>query len=445
MARTPPRKPLVVVVGATGTGKSELAVEVARRCNGEIINGDAMQLYAGLPIITNKIAPQEQQGIPHHLLGTIGLHEQTWVVSTFVREALKTIEEIRSRGRLPILVGGTHYYTQSLLFRDRLAEDETERTSGFAADTSVKWPILRESTHVLSEELRKVDPVMADRWHPNDRRKIQRSLEIYLQTGRRASDIYADQRAAKEDGQHDSQSRGGGMRFPTLLLWVHAEANTLRTRLNDRVEKMLDRGLLQEIESLSTIATKQPECGGPVDKSRGIWVSIGYKEFEDFTRAQGEPSVDPVQLEKMKAESIERMQVATRQYAKRQVRWIRIKLVNALADSAASGSLYLLDGSDVSRFNDNVIEPATNLAVRFLRGEQLPQPASFSSAAEELLQPTREYDFATKPEKWAKQHCSACNVTCVTPEQWQAHTRSKAHKKLNAKLHQAEQTPKAPG
>ena len=161
-----------------------------------------MQLYSGLPIITNKITVEERKGIPHHLLGCIGLDEPTWVVGTFVKRALGVIEEIRSRGKLPILVGGTHYYTQSLLFRDRLAEAEEDGEGGESKkdhheaqgpieDLEDKYPILKESTENLLERLQDVDPVMAERWHPNDRRNIQRSLEIYLQTGRKSSDIYA--------------------------------------------------------------------------------------------------------------------------------------------------------------------------------------------------------------------------------------------------------------
>ena len=104
-----------------------------------------MQLYAGLPIITNKITVQEQQGIPHHLLGCIGLEEQTWVVGTFVQRALEVIEGIRERGRLPILVGGTHYYTQSLLFHDRLAGGvDSEDGKDVATESERKeWPMLQ--------------------------------------------------------------------------------------------------------------------------------------------------------------------------------------------------------------------------------------------------------------------------------------------------------------
>ncbi|KXT12402.1 hypothetical protein AC579_10288 [Pseudocercospora musae] len=432
MTRVPPTNPLIAIIGATGTGKSQLAVEVAKRYNGEIINGDAMQLYEGLPIITNKITPQEQEGIPHHLLGCIGWQGQPWVVGTFVRKALKVIEEIRSRGRLPILVGGTHYYTQSLLLKDRLAEsDDAQEEREFVADTSNKWPILKERTGLLLEELKKIDPVMAERWHPNDRRKIQRSLEIYLQTGQRASDIYAEQRS-------EQAMEGAEMRFPTLLFWVHAEQQTLRTRLDVRVDKMLAQGLLHEVETLDTAAKEAKSNGLSIDESKGIWVSIGYKEFIDYVQARRNEGADGQDLLKLHAASLEKTKAATRQYSKRQVRWIRIKLLNALADAGAFDQLYLLDGSDVSRYNDNVVQPALNLTNQFLRAEDMPSPASLSDAAIEQLRPKRD-DLASKPEDWAKQYCPVCDVTSVTPNQWQQHITSNSHKKRASKQRQREQ------
>ncbi|KXT05950.1 hypothetical protein AC578_388 [Pseudocercospora eumusae] len=432
MTRIPPSNPLIAIIGATGTGKSQLAVDIAKRYNGEIINGDAMQLYEGLPIITNKIAPQEQEGIPHHLLGCIGLQEQTWVVGTFVRKALKVIEEIRSRGRLPILVGGTHYYTQSLLFKDRLAEsDEAQEEREFVADTSDKWPILKEPTEVLLEELQRIDPVMAERWHPNDRRKIQRSLEIFLQTGQRASDIYAEQRS-------EQAMEGVEMRFPTLLFWVHAEQQTLRARLDARVDKMLDQGLLEEVETLDAVAEGEKAKSISIDESKGIWVSIGYKEFIDYVQARRNGETDTQYLLKLHAASLEKTKAATRQYSKRQVRWIRIKLLNALAEVDASNDLYLLDGSDVSRFEETVVQPALDLTGRFLRAEDMPAPASLSEIAAEQLQPKHD-DLASKPEHWAKQYCPVCDMTSVTPTHWQQHIVSNGHKKRVSKQRQRDQ------
>lgn len=396
-----------------------------------------MQLYAGLPILTNKITPEEQEGIPHHLLGCIALHEQTWVVGTFIRHALKTIEEIRARGKLPILVGGTHYYTQSLLFYDRLAEDEEEREQReFIVDTSDKWPILKEPTDVLLKELNRIDPVMADRWHPNDRRKIQRSLEIYLQTGKRASDIYAEQRARKEEVGAEEAGEPK-MRFPALLIWVHCEAAVLRERLDKRVDKMLANGLLDEVNTLDRFARDQETQGTRVDDGKGIWVSIGYREFRDYVRKL-HTSVDEQQtLEKLKAIALEATQASTRQYAKRQVRWIRIKLVNALMQANASHQMYLLDGSDVSRFKESVVDPALQLTGQYLRAEDMPAPSTLSTVAAEQLQPKRD-DLAGAPEAWVKQYCSVCDTTSVTPTQWQQHISSKSHKKRVSKARQAE-------
>ena len=404
-----------------------------------------MQLYAGLPIITNKITVEEQQGIQHHLLGCIGLEEQTWVVGTFVRKALGVIDEIRSRGRLPILVGGTHYYTQSLLFQDGLG-DTREDQREFVKDTGEAWPILKEPTSLILDELRRVDPVMADRWHPNDRRKIQRSLEIYLQTGKKASDIYAEQRTLNgtrfngvEANADSLLLNGSSMRFPILLLWAHADQDTLKDRLDKRVEKMIEYGLLGEVRSLSGFAQTQTEAGQPVDESRGIWVSIGYKESKAYSHALQMGVEDEKALEVLKADALEKTKIATRQYAKRQIRWIRIKLVNALAQANASSNLYLLDGSNISDFESDVVGPALELTGSFLTASNpMPEPSSLLTVAGEMLLPKREYDLANTPEKWTRQYCELCGVTCVTEDQWSMHIKSKAHKKLVSKRKKAQ-------
>ncbi|KAI7263515.1 tRNA isopentenyltransferase-like protein [Hortaea werneckii] len=441
MACTPLRDPLIAVIGATGTGKSQLAVELARRYNGEIINGDAMQLYSGLPIITNKITTQEQRGIPHHLLGCIGLQEPTWVVGTFVKRAVKVIEEIRSRGKLPILVGGTHYYTQSLLFHDRLAEteDETQKEEIATQDNMQQFPLLEQPTEVLLEELKRVDPVMAERWHPKDRRKIQRSLEIYLKTGKKASDTYAEQRMRKHRHRNEKHAAEGepsssNLRFSTLLFWVHAEPEALRSRLDSRVDKMLDAGLLEEVHTLDAHAEVEASAGRPVDETRGIWVSIGYKEFKPYTKALTSGNVSEKELARLQTEAVDRTKAATRQYAKRQIRWIRIKLVNALDEAKANDRLFVLDASDATQYDETVVKPALAITEHFLAGTPLPPPETVAPPAlTDLLTSKRDYEISTKPETWTKQHCETCNVTCVVRDQWNQHVNSKAHKKLVSK------------
>jgi tRNA dimethylallyltransferase len=415
-----------------------------------------MQLYSGLPIITNKITVEERKGIPHHLLGCIGLDEPTWVVGTFVKRALGVIEEIRGRGKLPILVGGTHYYTQSLLFRDRLAEAEgdgegeegnkkdREEAQGPTEDLEDKYPILKESTEKLLETLQDVDPVMAERWHPNDRRKIQRSLEIYLQTGRKASEIYAEQRLAQSTSRSADPSSGedSGLRFPTLLFWIHAETETLRARLDSRVDKMLARGLLDEVRTLHDYATEH-SAQQPIDDSRGIWVSIGYKEFSAYTAALASGGANETEFQALKDEAVEKTKIATRQYAKRQTRWIRIKLLQALQAAHATSSLYLLDGTSIADFEAKVLSPAADVTRTFLSGEPMPEPKDMSEAAAEVLTAaaaTQGSESATPtPKKWLRQKCELCGVTCVTEKQWEAHARSRAHRRLVSKKRKLEE------
>ncbi|KAI5240438.1 tRNA isopentenyltransferase-like protein [Aureobasidium subglaciale] len=423
------RAPLVAVVGATGTGKSELAVNIARKYNGEIINGDAMQLYEGLPIITNKMPDDEREGVPHHLLGCIGLNEETWTVGNFVSNALAKIGEIRARGRLPILVGGTHYYTQSLLFHDALtnkAQDEEP------VKNAERPAILEEPTEVLLEKLREVDPVMADRWHPNDRRKIQRSLEIWLQTGRKASDIYEEQRTRRETAGQDLLSEDSQdaslLRMRTLVLWVGAQSDALSKRLDTRVDKMVAQGLLDEVSTLLNFYNGRIADGESIDTTRGIWVAIGYKEFLDYEAALEKGDTSPTQYNKLLLQAIERTKAGTRQYAKRQIRWIRIKLNNAIDTAGAKGSFFMLDGSDLENWQQNVSEAGLKLVDAFLKEEALPDPSSLSPLAAEMLTASKP-DTSARADLWSRKHCEVCNTTSVTESDWTVHVNSKRHKK----------------
>lgn len=517
-------------------------MELARRFNGEVLNADAMQLYKGLPIITNKITSGEQRGVPHHLLGCIGLDEQPWTVGNFVTSALSTIADIHNRGNVPIMVGGTHYYTQSLLFHDSLASCSATNEPSLQHDTwsnekpstqlAKQWPILKNgSTSEILEKLKEVDPFMARRWHPNDHRKIQRSLEIYLQTGRKASEIYQEQRARRrgqrieDDGldgsavenaavdQHvncDELRSGGGagvqgsLRMPTLILWLHADTSVLYPRLDARVEKMLKRGLLDEVKELSQYAANHSST---IDQSSGIWVSIGYKEFLpymsylnsthkgkvklDDSKGNDDDDDDDDKNDTMKVEdrqakallqqAIEATQAGTRQYAKRQLRWIRIKLIDALMNGVESQAqsqtqlqtqiqaetqmqaqsqaqqgkasssqgqkcLYVLDGNDTSAFEEQVIRPAVDLMNRFLQegrgGSQMPDPCSISEKAAEVLSDCGRKRYGKLAARggggrgkseWQRKECHVCGVVGTTESDWVQHIQGRRHKKLVGK------------
>ncbi|KAJ6186371.1 hypothetical protein N7519_007672 [Penicillium mononematosum] len=426
--------PLIAVVGATGTGKSKLAVDLASRFNGEIINGDAMQMYRGLPIITNQIPIEERNGIPHHLLSCIDLNAEAWRVGLFKREALRIIEDIRARGKVPILVGGTHYYTQAVLFKEQLVgegvddESEREQLTEFSS-TSKKWPILDSAPEVLLEKLREVDPVMAARWHPRDGRKIRRSLEIYFQTGRRASDIYKEQFSQKRKAMDQEE---GLLRFEnTLVFWVHAEKEVLNARLDARVDDMVKQGLMTEAEKMSDYLQEKASQGIEVDQTRGVWVSIGFKELAPYFKAIRDGEASEKEIEDLKRNSLELIRIATRQYGTSQVKWIRNKLWRALTEAGETRRLYLLDSSNVSDWSKCITGPSEEIVQLMQQNKPTPDPKSLSQLA--------AAEFGAKEAQAQKREqtdpigrcytCDVCQKTMATEDQWHIHLNSHQHKR----------------
>ena len=424
-----PVSPVIAIVGATGTGKSKLAVQIAGRFNGEIINADAMQMYKGLPIITNKIPLSEQNGIPHHLLDVLELQEPPWTVRNYVQEAQKVVNEIRSRGRTPIVVGGTGYYVHSLLFRGSTLEGSTSQRDE-NADTDIVPDgavsqindLLSKPTAELYERLQQLDPVMASRRHPVDRRKIQRALEICLRTGQKASDLYEEQRTMAGSnadpwlGQKENGSTPLSLRYPTLILWLDAETSALKTRLDDRVLAMVKDGLLEEAALMSQTASQLASDGVPVDQTKGIWVSIGYKELSVPDRSH--------------QENIEAIQAGTRQYAKRQHRYIRIRLANDIHFVDATDQFFWLDATDPLRWEADVSSLSDNLVKTFLQGQKLPPARSLSERADLVLNTVfNSLDEHTTPRL---QFCEVCGKTMMTEKEWQGHLHSNTHKKRSA-------------
>jgi len=375
-------------------------------------------MYEGLPIATNKIPPEDRKGIPHHLLSCVRLDKEPWTVRQFRDRASGVIEEIRSRGRLPILVGGTHYYTQSLLFNDAVVEPE-DSESRTEEENERKWPILDSTTEVILEELRKVDHAMATRWHPNDRRKIRRSLEIWLTTGKKASDVYNQQRQESSIVNLDNavqpfvEESRSPLAYDSFVLWTWASSDVLNQRLAERVDKMVFEGLLDEVESMYDFMQEQAQLGKIVDQSRGIWVAIGFKELLPYI-------ISNKRSAKLRQEGIDCTKIANRQYAKRQVRWIKLKLQRAISAAGACDKLFLLDATDLTQWH-SVEERAQDITAAFLDGGMLPKPESLSDAAGEMLVMTEE-------DPKSARRCEICGKTLMSEQEWISHLKSKGHK-----------------
>ena len=397
-------------------------------------------MYEGLPIATNKISVEERQSIPHHLLGCIKVHQEPWTVSKFEEQASQVIEQIRSRGKLPIVVGGTHYYLQSLLFKDALVEHGPEQESN--KEQEKRWPILAASPVDMLAELKKLDPVMAQRWHPNDIRKVRRSLEIYYTTGRKASEIYEEQqeqraksdvpsashvdrgdmRVANIDRDHQlDRSRSMAPRETSLILWTHAASEILKPRLDSRVDTMLNSRLLAEVEGLYDLQQLQQSADAEVDLSRGIWIAIGYKEFLPYLLATTSGNTTAKELERLRLEGIERTQIRTRQYAKSQIRWINGKLLPALQRENLSQNLYQLDATDLLKWEENVVSVANDIVTAFLQGRTMPESKHSFDATDGKGQSLKDQgNFARK--------CETCDKIMMSDDAWEGHMSSRKHK-----------------
>jgi len=401
---------VVAVIGSTGTGKSQLAVELAEYTaahglHAEVISADSMQTYCGLDVITNKASTDEMRAVPHHLMSFLPPGSE-YDITQFVRDATCLCDRMEEHGTLPILVGGTTYYVQHFLFPGQLVS-QTAPASALSPAMQARIGALPPDLHTLWTEmiagparedlplashasqlwalLHALDPDSAQRWHYNDFRKVYRSLRILYESGKPQSEwLHAQDLRDRERQRQDPRRR--------LLFWVWSARDALNARLDARIGKMIDRGLLQEIQALRALAREQSPA---TDYTRGIFQAIGtccmltagYKEFDAYltNRDQGRTHAE---AQGLFDQAIVSMQTATRRYAKRQTSWIRNQLVPEIQKAQAAGEevwLYLLDASDAAQWDTQVRAPAERLLQTFLKGGPMPDATQQSAAAAEQL------------------------------------------------------------
>lgn len=277
---------IAVITGPTASGKTRLSVELAKIFNGEIVSADSMQIYKGMDIGTAKVLPEEMRGVPHHMIDVASPHEQ-YSVSRYVEEASACIDDIISRGRLPIVTGGTNLYIDSLIsglsFADNAPDGELREKLGAEYDAAGGEKML--------ERLRRFDPERAAKLHPADRRRIIRAIEVYELTGKTIT-------------QHDEETKQCPARYAAAKIALcFADRQCLYERIDVRVDKMVADGLFDEVKSL---------LDGGLSPETTAMQAIGYKEPAEYFA--GKLSMqDAVGLIKQ----------SSRRYAKRQLTWLR--------------------------------------------------------------------------------------------------------------------------
>ncbi len=278
------KTPVIAVVGPTASGKTSLAVEIAKRYNGEVVSADSMQIYKGMDIATAKPTAEEMQGIRHHLIDFVSPYEK-YSVARYIEDATKAVEEIRSRAKLPVLCGGTGLYAESFLNNIRFEEEPDNEQMR----TQLTARLENEGAAKLLEELRKIDPEAAAGLHQNNAGRIIRALEVYYLTGETATQRRL--RSVAEPSRYD-------------VFWIalsFPDREYLYDRINQRVDIMLENGL--EEEARDFLKNKQADTAAQ---------AIGYKELSGWFDGRI-----------CREEAIENLKRETRRYAKRQITWFK--------------------------------------------------------------------------------------------------------------------------
>ena len=297
---------VIVIVGPTASGKTALSIELAKKINGEIISCDSMQIYKDLNIGSAKPTIEEMQGIKHYLIDEVE-PTQRFSVAEYKKRAEKAIEEIIKKGKIPIVVGGTGLYANSLIYGIEYNEIEYDEKY---RNELMKLAQTEEGLESLFEKAQKIDPKAMEKISKNDKKRIVRILEIYNSTG-------------KTKTEQEKESRKKEVKYDYKVFALNMERSVLYERINKRVDIMLEQGLIEEVKNILKKYNEFPTA----------MQAIGYKEIVEYFNG-----------DLTKQEAIEKIKQESRRYAKRQLTWFK-KIAN----------VKWLDGLNKIQNNVNII------------------------------------------------------------------------------------------
>lgn len=278
------QKPKVIVIcGPTASGKTALSIELAKKINGQIVSCDSMQIYKDMTIGTAKPTPQEMQGIKHYLIDFVKPDER-YSVADFKKDAKLSIKKIIEQGKMPIIVGGTGLYVDSLIYEIDYKQVELDEEYRAHLEQRAK----QEGLQTLYNEAKEIDPEAMEKISPNDQKRIIRVLEIFHATGQTKTEQEAKSRKEPE--------------YDYRVFALNWDREKLYERINKRVDIMINQGLIEEVKMVSKKYNKFPTA----------MQGLGYKEVVDYLNGKYS-----------KEEMIEKIKMETRRYAKRQLTWFR--------------------------------------------------------------------------------------------------------------------------
>ena len=279
------KKPMIILTGPTAVGKTDLSIQLAKAINGEIISADSMQVYRHMDIGSAKVTPEEMDGVPHHLIDVLEPEEEFNVV-VFQKLAKEALTGIYERGHIPIIVGGTGFYIQALLYEIDFTEND--------GDTAIRRELEKlaqtQGAGCLHQMLQEIDPESAASIHQNNVKRVIRAIEFYRQTGKKIS-------------LHNEQEREKQSPYQFLYYVLDTDRKTLYERIDRRVDLMMEHGLVDEVKHLADMG-----CTRDMVSMQGL----GYKEILDYLSGE-------IPLE----EAVYILKRDTRHFAKRQITWFK--------------------------------------------------------------------------------------------------------------------------
>lgn len=279
------KKPMIILTGPTAVGKTDLSIQLAKAINGEIISADSMQVYRHMDIGSAKVTPEEMDGVPHHLIDVLEPEEEFNVV-VFQKLAKEALTGIYERGHIPIIVGGTGFYIQALLYDIDFTEND--------GDTAIRRELEKlaqtQGAGCLHQMLQEIDPESAAAIHQNNVKRVIRAIEFYRQTGKKIS-------------LHNEQEREKQSPYQFLYYVLDTDRKTLYERIDRRVDLMMEHGLVDEVKHLADMG-----CTRDMVSMQGL----GYKEILDYLSGE-------IPLE----EAVYILKRDTRHFAKRQITWFK--------------------------------------------------------------------------------------------------------------------------
>jgi len=452
------KDPVLFIIGSTASGKTKLSLEIAKLYKQiEIVNADSLQIYKGADIMTAKATKEEREIVPHHVLDIIPLEKLDFERKDYFNIASKEIGELHNKGKIPLVVGGTNYYIESLLYNDydliEGKEDSPPEIEEMHETITKKFEENKEleTEKILKEEeddeddhnvpdnwrdltakekhnlLGKIDPLIAEKIHPNDVKRVDNYIKVYVE-----ENVIPSKKIMKLDSKRKLRYEN------TLILWVKDKE---KVKLNERIEKRIHE--MVNIEGVKEIIWifGYMEKFGPFNFQRGVLQSIGYKEFYDFycklkeyAQKQGIENVSDIvnNLESIEGlapelrESLEeckrKLITSTETYAKQQLTWIRNRLYN---QPILKNRIFLLEFTEVSKFQEQALDKGREIVQNYLRGE-LVIPSNEDENDQDYL--------VEKYKGWKRHFCDVCEINLSGDKEWEIHIKSKRHKKTKERI-----------